>query len=288
MPSAFEANALPDATSNPALWVQNLDLGTASRQTSLPGVSDSPVWTADGRNLIFRSVGQPSPGIYGVRADGGGEARRLLDLTTGVFPTSLGSDGKRLAIWDFATGGTIWTAPVESGHDGLRLGKAELFLQATFDPPVSTRTTPAFSPDGRWLAYCSLESGQIEVYVRPFPGPGGKWRVSTAGGTHPVWSRNGRELFFQGRSMVRPPNRIMVTTYKVIGDSFVPGEPTVWSEKPVLDLGELYSYDVAPDGKRLAAVLYADGTAEQKPATNLTFLLNFFDELRRRVPTEGK
>jgi hypothetical protein len=74
----------------------------------------------------------------------------------------------------------------------------------------------------------------------------------------------------------------------VIGDTPLPGEPTPWSDKPVLDLGEVYAFDIAPDGKRLAAVLYADGTAEQKPATNLTFLLNFFDELRRRVPTEGK
>ena len=266
------------------IWVQNLELGTASRLTSFEGVNDSPVWTADGRSVIFRSVSQPNPGIYAGRADGGGETRRLADLTTGVFPASLSPDGKRLAIWDFATGGAIWTAPLESGHDGLRLGKAELFLQTTSDPPVVARTEAAFSPDGRWLAYSSLESGHIELYVRPFPGPGGKWRVSPTGGTHPVWSRNGRELFY----LDYRPKKLMVAGYKVIGDSFVSGEPTVWSEKPVLDLGELYSYDVAPDGKRVAVVLYADGTAEQKPATSLTFLLNFFDELRRRVPSESR
>jgi serine/threonine-protein kinase len=80
----------------------------------------------------------------------------------------------------------------------------------------------------------------------------------------------------------------MVATYRVVGDTFVPGEPKVWCEKPLLDLGELYSYDAAPDGKRLAVVLYADGSAEQKPATSLAFLMNFFDELRRRMPTDGK
>jgi len=265
------------------IWVQNLELGTVSRLTSLSGVNDSPVWTADGRNIIFRSVNQPNPGIYVVRADGGGETRRLADLTTGVFPSSLSPDGKWLAIWDFAAGNGVWTAPVESGHDGLRLGKAALFSKTILDPPITARTAATFSPDGRWLAYSSLESGQIQVYVRPFPGPGGKWRVSTTSGTHPVWSRNGRELFY----LDRYSKRLMVVSYKVTGDSFVPGEATVWSERPIADLGELYSYDVAPDGKRAAVVLYPDGTSQQRPATSLTFLANFFDELRRRGRSTG-
>ena len=76
----------------------------------------------------------------------------------------------------------------------------------------------------------------------------------------------------------------MVTKYKVAGDTFVPGEPELWSDKQLLDLGELNTYDAAPDGMRLAVVLYADGTADRKAPTGLTVLLNFFDELRRRVP----
>jgi len=266
------------------IWAEDLDSGRASRLTSLSGVNDSPVWTADGQNLIFRSVDQPNPGIYIVRADGGGEARHLADLTAGVFPSSLSRDGKRLAIWDFSGGGVIWTAPVERGQEGPRLGKSELFHRPPFDPPISTRSSPAFSPDGRWLAYCALDSGQIEVYVRPFPGPGPKWRVSKAGGHHPVWSRNGRQLFFLTRNV----DRIMVADYRVAGDSFVAGEPSLWSDKVLLDLGELYAYDAAPDGNRLAVVMYSDGTAEQKPPTSLTFLVNFFDELRRRVPVDGR
>jgi eukaryotic-like serine/threonine-protein kinase len=262
------------------IWVQNLDVGAASRLTSLPGQNDSPIWTADGRNVIFRSVGQPNPGIYSVRADGGGKARRLTDLTTAIFPTSLSPDGKRLAIWDFVAGGDIWTVPVEMERDGPRLGKADLFLRTTSDPPIVVRSAAAFSPDGRWLAYSSVESGHIELYVRPFPGPGGKSRISLTGGTHPVFSRNGRELFY----LEYRTRKLMVVSYRVMGDAFVPGEPTVWSEKQVHDFGEIYSYDVAPDGKRVAVVLYADGSGELKRSTSLTFLLNFFDELRRRVP----
>jgi serine/threonine-protein kinase len=264
------------------IWVQNLDLGTRSRLTPLQGVNDSPVWTSDGRSIIFRSVNQPNPGIYVVNADGGGVVRRLADLTTGVFPSSLTPDGNWLAIWDINLNG-VWTAPVESGQDGVQLGKAELFLKTILDPPLTARAAAMFSPDGRWLAYSSIESGQIELYVRPFPGPGAKVPISNTGGIHPVWSRNGHELFYRDRYT----GKLMVVNYRVTGGSFVPGEPTVWSEKPVLEFGELYSYDVAPDGKHVAAVLYPDGTADQKPATSLTFLLNFFDELKRRVPLSG-
>jgi serine/threonine-protein kinase len=258
------------------IWVQDLNLGTASPLTSLSAVNDSPIWSPDGRNLIFRSVSQPNPGIYTIQSDGAGAARRLADLTTGVFPGSISADGKWLATWAFAAAGAVWISPLQTGPAGLSLGKSQQFFQTR----KITRTSAAFSPDGRWLAYCSLESGGIEVYVRPFPGPGGKVRVSNSGGTHPVWSRTGNELFY----VTRPDRRIMVTRYKVANGTFVPGEPEVWSDRQLLDLGELNSYDAAPDGNRLAVVLYADGSAEQKPSTSLTVLLNFFDELRRRVP----
>jgi len=208
-----------------------------------------------------------------------------LYLRSRDFRYSVSPDGKRLAIWDSGVGGTIWTVPVESSRRSLSLGKAEPFLQAgRFNPALPGRSAPAFSPDGRWMAYCSNESGQLEVYVVPFPGPGGKWRISTGGGKFPVWSRNGRELFFLDLNS----NEIMVTTYKETADSFSATKPRRWSEKRLLDLGVAYPYDVAPDGKRLAAVLYADGSSEQKPLTNLAFLLHFFDELRRRVPPESK
>jgi serine/threonine-protein kinase len=267
------------------IWVQDLDRGATSRLTALPGVNDNLVWTADGLNLIFRSSGQSKPGIYGVRADGSAEAQRLLDLSTGDFPYSVSPDGKRLAIWDSGVGGMIWTAPVESGRNNLSLGKGEPFLQAgRFNPALPGRSAPAFSPDSRWMAYCSNESGRLEVYVVPFPGPGGKWRISTGGGKFPIWSRNGRDLFF----LDLDSSKIMVASYKETADSFSAANPRVWSEKRVLDLGVSYSYDLAPDGNRFAAVLYADGSSEQKPVTNLAFLLNFFDELRRRIPPEAK
>lgn len=130
------------------------------------------------------------------------------------------------------------------------------------------------------MAYQSDETGRYEIYVSPFPGPGRKWPVSTGGGWYPIWSRNGRELFF-----LSPDWRIMVVSYTVSGDTFVSGKPRLWSDKRLLR-SPIQNYDLAPDGRRFAVVLAADGTAET--LTQLTVLLNFFDELRRRVPGGGK
>jgi hypothetical protein len=116
----------------------------------------------------------------------------------------------------------------------------------------------------------------------PFPGPGGKSRISVGGGQYPIWSPNGRELFFLGSDQ-----RIMVVDYTAKGDSFDPGKPRVWSQKRILlkeGGGPFPPYGLAPDGKRFAVLLYPDATVEQQRVTQLTFLLNFFDELRRRVP----
>jgi serine/threonine-protein kinase len=261
------------------IWVLDLNRGGASRLTALPGRSDSPVWTPDGQNIIFRSVDQPEPGIYGVRADGSREPQRLLELTSGEVPSSVSPDGKWLAIWD---AGKIWVAPVRTTDRDVSIGKPAPFLQTRFNPTVPGRMAPSFSPDGRWLAYCANESEQLDLYVVPFPRASGKWRISTAGGVFPVWSRNGRELFFQDLES----HRMMVAAYKTSGGLFAAATPHVWSNTPLLEMGMHRSYDVAPDGKRLAVVLYAGGTAEWKRTTRLAFLLNFLDELRRRVPAE--
>ena len=265
------------------IWILDLARGAASRLTALPGINDMPVWTPDGLNIVFRSIDQPKPGIYGVRADGSGDPHRLLESTGGECPTSVSPDGKRVAIWTNGTG-KIWVASIESNGRDISIAKPELFLQTRFNSTVPGRMAPAFSPDGRWLAYCSNESDQLEVYVVPFPGPGRKWRISTAGGAFPAWARNERELFFQDLES----HRIMVVTYKASGDSFAASPPRAWSDSRLLELGVHRAYDVAPDGRRLAGVLYADGTAEWKRVMKVNFLLNFLDELRRRVPTDRR
>ena len=163
---------------------------------------------------------------------------------------------------------------MESDGTGLRAGKPEPFLQTPFD-----ERQPAFSPDGRWIAYASNESGAYQVYVRAFPDKGGKWQISNSGGAYPVWSRNGHELFFRTLD-----SRIMVASYSVKGESFVADKPRVWSEKKIADIGLVSNYDLAPDGKRIAALMPVETPEDQKAQSHVIFLENFFDEVRRKVP----
>ena len=141
---------------------------------------------------------------------------------------------------------------------------------------------PVFSPDGHWLAYHSSESGSYEVYVRPFPGPGGKWPVSTGGGRDPKWSPNGKELFYRTAD-----NKIMIVTYFVSGDSFRADKPQLWSPGQFTDRGNAYNFDLHPDGKRFA-VLKAPGTEQTASVNKVSFIFNFFDELRSKLPPGTK
>jgi Tol biopolymer transport system component len=218
--------------------------------------------------------------LYWIRSDGSGEALRLSDGKLVETPFSFSPDGKRLAFAETGNGGNfdIFTAPIESDTVHVRLGKTELFLGTP-----SNEIYPAFSPDGRWLAYASNESGPFEVYVRPFPGPGGRWQISEGGGVFPLWSREGHELLFETLD-----NRVMAVSYTTQGDSFAASKPRVWSETRLLNVLGIPVYDLAPDGKRIAAILASDEAGGEKPPTHLTFLLNFFDELRRRAPAGGK
>jgi Tol biopolymer transport system component len=264
------------------IWLQDLERDITSRLTSMSGRNAGPVWTPDSKSIVFASSGSTAQGMYWIRADGSGEAQSLTDRKTARYANSFSPDGKRLAYTQFITGGhvEIWTAPVEGDRNHPRLGKAERFLSTAFD-----QMEPAFSPDGRWLAYSTNETGTFEVYVRPFPGPGGKKQISAGGGRYPIWSRNGRELFFLSLD-----RRITVVSYTANSDSFAAGKPQVWFERSLADTGGSPPYDLAPDGKRFAASLYAGGTAEQeqKPVDSVTVLLNFFDYLRQRVPAGGK
>ena len=164
--------------------------------------------------------------------------------------------------------------PVESDGAGLHAGKPEPFLKTS-----SNEQNATFSPDGRWLAYVSNESGANQVYVRAFPDKGGKWTVSNSGGLYPAWSRTAHELIFR-----TDDNQVMAATYTVQGDSFVADKPRVWSERRLADLGLNVNFDLAQGGKRIAALMPASTPETPQAPSHVVFLLNFFDELRRKVP----
>jgi Tol biopolymer transport system component len=193
----------------------------------------------------------------------------LTDSKNEQVPFSISPNGKRLAFAerDPQTNWDLWTLTFEDGgSDRPKFGKPEPFLHTAAD-----ERWPMISPDGRWLAYGSDELGRFEVFVQRFSGPGGKWQVSTGGGERPVWSKNGRELFY------RSSEGMMVASYTANGEAYVPGKPRLWAAKKDLSV----DYDVAPDGKRFAVV--EAETPEQGGTVQLTFLLNFFDEVQRRV-----
>jgi hypothetical protein len=176
----------------------------------------------------------------------------------------------------------IWTAPVEDRGGQLKAGEPEQFLKSGFDDAA-----PAFSPDGRWLAYQSNESGEDEVYVRPFPppssGPGRKWQVSNSGGTSPRWLRSGHDLLYRSQArageVTQSGWRIMAASYSVQGGTFVPEKPRVW----IARLGGT-QWDVAPDGNRVLELAPVESVGAPKQEHEVVFLENFLDELRRRVP----
>jgi Tol biopolymer transport system component len=164
-----------------------------------------------------------------------------------------------------------------SDPDHPKAGKPALFLST-----MSDEYEPAFSPDGQWIAYRTNISGPTEVYVQPFPGSGGKWLIGA--GRHPVWSRNGRELFYFG-----PDNRIMVATYSGAGNSFTADKSRAWSNTQILEPNvAFWNMDLAPDGKRFVVAPRPDAAGGQNGSVHVTVLLNFFDELRRRVPAGRK
>jgi serine/threonine-protein kinase len=260
------------------IWVYEWERDTLTRLTFAGEENGFPLWTPDGQRIVYSSRGSGgASNLWWIRADGAGNPQRLTESTRTEWPRSWHPDGKVLAFRQSNPGTNvdILTLAMEGDEkSGWKPGEPKPFVNS-----AALEDVAVFSPDGRWLAHISYESGMPEVYVRPFPGPGGKWQVSMGGGGSPKWSRNGRELFYRAAD-----GRIMVVTYTASGDSFRADRPQLWSPGQVIfGLGGSINLDLHPDGRRFA-VLKAPDTVETAAVNKVNIVLNWFEELKRRVP----
>ena len=250
----------------------------ASNRLTFEGWNINPLWSPDGRRVVFTSAGADGFGLFRKAADGTGQAERLT--STGPMQTAAAweeaSDTLVLAHASGMTDVDIHRLPLDGG------GASEPLIATAFSEAL-----PAVSPDGRWIAYQSNESGRPAVFVRPFPNvDDGKWQVSQGAGLAPVWSRDGRELFYVTAG---PGGRAMMAVEYA-------GDPTfTWSRpKRLFELpygtgfgGISRQWDVAPDGDRFLMIREDEegpGDDPRQGPTELVYVGNWFTELAERVP----
>jgi Tol biopolymer transport system component len=226
----------------PGIWLLDVQRGTETRATFGGLYESTPVWSPDAGAFAFAAARDTPPNVYMKRVGTVAEEERLFYSSLQSFPQSWSRDGNYIAYVTITpkTSADIWLLPTTGDR------KPAVFLQTPFHEALAR-----ISPDGRWLAYTSNESGKEDVYVTRFPKPGGKWLVSTNGGSFPVWRRDGRELFY-----FAPDGRLMAVPVDV-GVGFSPGAPIPLFEPKaaVSTLGLGTFYDVAPDGRFLLNVL---------------------------------
>jgi Tol biopolymer transport system component/predicted Ser/Thr protein kinase len=271
-----ERLAVANDDARSGIWIYDIRRDTLSPLSGEKNATH-PAWTPDGRYIVYQSA----DGMSFARSDGGSRAGLLNQSKEFQYPSAFSPDGRTLAFYQSGPQGfELWTLPVEREGEKLTAGKPEIFQGTNFG-----NRGASFSPDGRWLAYSSNESGSSQIYVRAFPDKGGQWQVSTNGGTAPIFSRNGKDLLYYDI----PDDRIMVASYAPKGDTFVAEKPRVWSAQSVaLTMAGAVGaqYDLAPDGKRIAVATYAGGSPQQN-AGHVIFLEDFIDELQRKAPLKG-
>jgi serine/threonine-protein kinase len=251
------------------LWEYDLARGIATRLTGEGNAYHVP-WAPDGKRVAFGwwKPGDPS-NLYWQPVDGSSPMERLTTSEYVQYPASWSPDGTTLAF-------------VEN-YSRILLLDVRSRRVTPFSSSQASEWCPGFSPDGRWLAYGSDESGRREVYVRPFPGPGGKWQVSREGGTEPMWARTGKQLFYRRGDLKKQVWAVDVQT----GPAFSAGKPRLLFEQPGFGPGDpIRNWDLSLDGLRFLMVKLDD--RKPTPVTELILVQNWFEELKRLAPSSKK
>ena len=261
---------------NVDIWIYDIERGTPTRLTFDAGRDDDQTWSPDGQHLAFESERDQSFSMNRVRADGSGEVERLAECDVDCWPYDWSRDGRFLAYGEFNSDiVNIWVLPLQGERNPqVFRNSAALWMIGA-----------AFSPNGRWMAYESPESGRLEIYVRPYPPAPGQWSISSDGGTQARWSADGRELFY------RTDSGIMVVAVEADADVFSVGPAEELftgafrsrTRGDVQVAGEPYEdYDVAPDGQRF--VMFPRSEDDEARNDHVTLVFNWFEELERLVP----
>jgi serine/threonine-protein kinase len=250
------------------LWIYDFSRGTLTPLATGPGSSQAPLWTADGKRVIYRGTRQGTRNLYWIPVDGSGNEERLTSKP-GVIqtPTSVSSDGRVLMFAETGAaepeGVGAWVLPLDGERKPHR-----------FFPLPITGHDAQISPDGSWVAYQATVSSRMEIFVAPFPGSGERRLVSTDGGTEPLWSRDGRELFFQSG------NRLIGVTV-MPGATFSASPPRIVHEgRFIRTINGNTSFSITPDGARFLRI---QPLAQEPAITSIELVLNWFSELKRRA-----
>jgi len=240
-------------TPNCELWIRDLERGTTTRITFEHDTHD-PLWDASGDQVLYAGDQGARRSVFRAPGDGSGSAVLMIDIDVSMHPASWTADGRRLALGasNQKTGDDVWVLDLDVGSDPVE------FLATRFG-----ERHPSFSPNGRWIAYASDESGRWEVFVRPYPGPGGRTQISTNGGTEPLWSRDGSELFYRANGKL-----MAVAVSEAAGNLSVSTPSALFEDSFQRATGanpDQRHYDISPDGNRFAMIRPDPTSNDQRP-----------------------
>ena len=255
-PDGRHVAVMRDVLNNRDIWLIDLLRGGATRFTSDAAVDSYPLWSSDGTRISFNSNRQGIFDLYVKPTGSESSEEPLLESPRTKIPVDWLRDGRFLLYQevDPQTGWDVWALPMSG--DRTRIAIANTSFE---------ERGGQFSPDGRWVAYQSNVTGPFEIYVRSFPGPGGTWKVSAAGGTDPRWRADGRELFF-----IAPDAKLMAASVRISSSSFEIGSPTALFQTRIVTASTLkHEYAVSADGRFLVNTVFDDAVSP------VTLLLNW-------------
>jgi Tol biopolymer transport system component len=261
-----------DEQGNGFLSVYELSQATALRRLTFQN-ADHPVWTRDGQRLIFDSAGI----LFWQRADGGAaeELAKPQESSVGgggggYVSSAVSRDGKSLLLRAGVNGGDVWSLSLDGDRKTKSLISGE-----------QSQSQAYFSPDGRWIVYTSVESGQPEIYVQPFPPTGAKYQITTTGGMSPLWSPDGKQIFYIG---ISGPQRQLSSVDVHTQPSFGFANP---AKLPIARIASRNTmnrpYDITPDGKQFLIVSRDSNAFEQPAQRQIRITLNWLEDLKQRV-----